>query len=254
MIANVVILGCGRSGTSIFGEFFEDLGAFRYYFEPAFSDLANIDFSAGPVAMKVPKAAPGSPMTPGLPFELSELLRLVPSPRVIFWQARHPLDAICSLRPGIEADWSHNPKPPDWRQWLDRPLIERCARHWAHINTHGYLAIKEDCAINKYEPMVRQPLSTALRTCELVGVNPTIFREKIEAWVCRVGNRKAPDAYEAKRQVIWSRPDHQSRVERWRENLKQEDLASVIPIVAPAAKLLGYDLPPALAENQSRHE
>lgn len=244
MIAHVVILGCGRSGTSIFGELFDGLGPYRYLFEPAFADLAGVDYSAGPLAMKVPKTPPGTPMTPGLPFVLDELLRLVPEPRVLYWQVRHPLDAICSLRPGISKNWSHNPKPPNWQQLLERPLVERCAYHWAHINTHGYRAVEEHCEVNRFESTVHQPQKTALRVCRQVGVNPADHESSIADWVRRVGNRKSPDAYEARRQVVWSRPDHQTRVERWRENLSAEDLDRVIPIVAEAAQSFNYELPP----------
>ena len=104
--AHVVILGCGRSGTSIFGELFESLRSYlgRYHFEPAFDQLHTIDFKSGSVAIKVPKVTTGHRMTPGLPFLLEDLLAIVPEPRVIFWQVRHPLDTICSLRPGITAD------------------------------------------------------------------------------------------------------------------------------------------------------
>lgn len=242
MIANVIILGCGRSGTSIFGELFEGLGTHRYLFEPRFADLAQVDFSAGPVAMKVPKAPPGAPMTPGLPFVLDDLLRLVPAPRVIFWQVRHPLDTVCSLRPGIEANWSHNPKPPDWEQLLSRPLVERCAHHWAFINGHGYRAVRDQCVVSSYESLVFDPAAAARRACEAAGIDPRERRAEIDAWVQRVGNRKAPDAYEAKHQSVWSRPDHAVRVERWRENLSTADLQAVIPIVAPAAGQFGYQI------------
>ena len=38
-VHHVLILGCGRSGTSIFGELLEHLAPYTYYSEPAFADL-----------------------------------------------------------------------------------------------------------------------------------------------------------------------------------------------------------------------
>jgi len=243
VVSHVVILGCGRSGTSIFGELFETLGAHQYFFEPNLEQVRQIDFSAGPVAMKVPKAFPGTPMTPGLPFLLEEFLSLIPEPRTFFWQARNPLDAVCSLRPGIEANWSHNPKPPDWEQWLARPLVERCARHWSYINVNGYRAVKQFAAINRYEDLVLDPINAAKKACSLTGCDVPPYQPAIEAWAATVGNRKDVSVYEAKRQVVWSRQDHSVRVERWRENLSPEEVAAVCEIVKEAASELGYPVP-----------
>jgi hypothetical protein len=38
VVANAVVLGCGRSGTSIFGELFEALPGFTYLSEPLLSE------------------------------------------------------------------------------------------------------------------------------------------------------------------------------------------------------------------------
>ena len=51
--SHVLILGCGRSGTSIFGEFFQDLSAYTYYSEPPYADLKTYNY-AKPIAIKVP--------------------------------------------------------------------------------------------------------------------------------------------------------------------------------------------------------
>ncbi len=111
--SHVIVLGCGRSGTSIFGELFAGLPGYSYYSEPPFEDLAGYGYAA-PVAIKVPKPARGRPTSPGLSFLVSELCAAVPEPRQIFWLVRHPLDAICSLRVGISKNWGHHPRPPDW--------------------------------------------------------------------------------------------------------------------------------------------
>ena len=99
-----MILGCGRSGTSIFGELFDALPGFEYRSEPLLAEIpAPADGRR--VAVKVPTAAPGTTPPPGCPVPMDQLWAAVPAPRVVFWQVRHPLDAVCSLRVGIDAGW-----------------------------------------------------------------------------------------------------------------------------------------------------
>ena len=92
--SHAIVLGCGRSGTSILGELFAGLPGYSYHSEPPFEALAGIDYGA-PVAIKVPKPAAGRDTSPGLPFLVDDLRAVVPEPREIFWLVRHPLDAIC---------------------------------------------------------------------------------------------------------------------------------------------------------------
>src|SRR5690606_10306523 len=99
--------------------------------EPPFESVINADF-ARPQAFKVPRESPGFPARPGLSFPLEEFRVRAPN-AAVFWIVRHPLDAVCSLRVGIGSNWGHHPRPPDWRDWLDRPLVERCAHHWAFL-------------------------------------------------------------------------------------------------------------------------
>jgi len=245
MSAHVVILGCGRSGTSIFGELFEHLTPYRdrYHFEPHFDEVRALDFSSGPVAIKVPKLQPGHAMTPGLPFVLEELLELVPQPRVIFWQVRHPLDAVCSLRPGIMAGWKHNPKPADWVAWMGQPVILQCARHWQNINETGNLAVRDIATVTRYEDLVSDPRGFAEAVCRAIDLDAMAHAAEIEAWVATVGNTKSGSSYEAKRQVHWSRQDHTTRVARWRENLSSTEIAMIRPVIQRAAAIHGYELP-----------
>ncbi len=102
-LPNVMILGCGRSGTSIFGELFEHLGPYSYHSEPPFGDIMTLAFP-GPIAFKVPRKSDRFPPPPGLSFPIDALLRKMPDTR-LFWIVRHPLDCICSLRVGIEKSW-----------------------------------------------------------------------------------------------------------------------------------------------------
>ena len=89
----VMILGCGRSGTSIFGELFESVAGYQYKSEPAFSEVVETDFQT-PWAFKVPRESEGYPPDPGLSFPLATLRRRVPAMHY-FWIVRHP--ARCDL-------------------------------------------------------------------------------------------------------------------------------------------------------------
>lgn len=239
MPSNVVILGCGRSGTSIFGELLEATPGYSYFSEPFLADLPTP--APGPIAVKVPRTPPGATPPTGSPVDLDELLALVPSP-TIFWQVRHPLDAICSLRIGISQDWGHHPRPPDWQDWLDRPLVERCAHHWAVINGDGYALVRDRAIVNRFEDMVLDPAACAATTCRLVGAGAG---PELAAWADRVQDTNNERFVEAITSRRHSRPDHDRRIDRWRDNLSDEEVAAVVPLVAEGAAQFGYDLPPS---------
>ena len=239
---HVVVLGCGRSGTSIFGELFQHIPGFTYRSEPPFEDLRGYDYDQ-PVAIKVPKPAEGRPVSPGLPFLVDELLAAIPEPRAIFWQVRHPLDTICSLRVGIARNWGHHPRPPDWRDWLSKPLLLRCAHHWSYLNTVGYAAVADFATINRFEPMVRDPLDCARRTCRRIGLDPEACDAELGTWARRVQDVDNDDFDEAECSKPYSRPDHATRVERWRENLSAAEISEIAPLVGDAAARFGYKLP-----------
>ena len=186
---HVCILGCGRSGTSIFGELFEHLSDYTYYSEPDYYKLSTFDYTK-PVAIKVPRPAENQLPSPGLPFVLEEFLEVFPEPRIIFWQVRHPLDTICSLRVGISKNWGHHPRPPDWQDWLDRPLLEQCAHHWDYLNSVGYHQIQDIAHINRFEEMILQPLQTAQQICQLAGIDIEKNDTAIRSWAKRVQNEK----------------------------------------------------------------
>ena len=236
--ANVAILGCGRSGTSIFGELFEAIPGYTYYSEPF---LADVPFPAsGPIAVKVPRTAAGSSPPTGASVSLDDLRSVLPDP-MIFWQVRHPLDAICSLRVGIAQDWAHHPRPPDWQDWIERPLVERCAHHWATINGAGYALVRGEAVVNRFEDMIRDPVACAVTTCRLVGGDTTA--PELVAWADRVQDTNNERFVEAVTSRGHSRPDHDRRVDRWRDNLSPAHVDAVRPIVAAAAATFGYELP-----------
>lgn len=239
---HVVVLGCGRSGTSIFGELFRHIPDYTYISEPPFADLQGYDYAA-PITVKVPRPADGRAVSPGLPFLADELLAAVPEPRRIFWLVRHPLDAICSLRVGIEKNWGHHPRPPDWQSWLSEPLLRRCAHHWLHINTAGYDSIRHLATVIRFEDMIRDPLGVARRTGESAGIDIDACDAQLRGWAKRVQNENNEDFDEAETSKSYSRPDHTTRIDRWRENLSAEEAAGLIPLVSNRAMQFGYVLP-----------
>ncbi len=240
--SHAIVLGCGRSGTSIFGELFAGLPGYSYHSEPPFEDLAGYDYGA-PVAIKVPKPAPGRDTSPGLPFLVAELRAVVPEPWEIFWLLRHPLDAICSLRVGISQDWGHHPRPPDWESWLSAPLLRRCAHHWVHVNSLGYEQVKDMARVHRFEDMIGDPLGFAQDICGQVGLDPAACEPALGAWARRVQDRDNDDFEEAECSKSYSRPDHTRKVGRWRENLSAAEVAELVPVVAEVAGRFGYRLP-----------
>lgn len=238
-----MILGCGRSGTSIFGELFDGLGAYRYASEPPFAEVMAADFGR-PTAFKVPRESDGWPAPPGLSFPVDAYLARAPGAK-IFWIVRHPLDAICSLRVGIANNWGHHPRPPDWTDWLGRPLLERCAHHWAFLNTAGYAQVEVLARLVRFETMIADPLAFARAIAAEVGVDAVAADAHLRGWAARVQDRNGPGFVEAVTSRGYSRPDHQRRVDRWRENLTLAEARALWPLVAEAADRFGYAPPTA---------
>ena len=233
-----MILGCGRSGTSILGELFDHLPDYSYRSEPPFAEVIDADFTS-PLAFKVPRESDGYRAEPGLSFPLALMLRTQPHMK-FFWIVRHPLDAICSLRVGIAQDWGHHPRPPDWLDWLDRPLIERCARHWAFINSAGFAQVSKVATLVRFEDMIATPDKFAQDICRVLGLDILERDAALGDWAHRVQSTNNASFVEAKTSRRYSRPDHSVRVGRWRENLSRKDVASILPIVSTVAESLGY--------------
>jgi hypothetical protein len=236
---HVLILGCGRSGTSIFGELFQHLSSYTFYSEPPFALLTELDY-ATPQAFKVPKESPAYPPSPGLSFPLAKMRRLIPSPQKVFWIVRHPLDTICSLKVGIAQHWGHHPRPLDWESWLERPLLERCAHHWHYLNSVGYAQVKVLAKVVHFEDMLRNPLAFAKRIAEEVGVDLHQERQNLTDWASRVQNRNNAQFVEAETSRAYSRPDHSVRIGRWQENLRPEEVRKLWPMVEGTAAGFGY--------------
>lgn len=240
-LPNVIVLGCGRSGTSIFGELFEALPQYTYLFEPSLSDLAGADYLSGPVATKGPRRSDAGGHSNGLPFVLADLYDIVPAPRLIYWVVRNPLDCISSLRPGILEDWSHVPRPDNWRQLLREAPVMRCAAHWTNINIAGFGQVADVARVIKYEVLIGNPLALASQILADLGLAEDLASlQASQGWAARVNDLPGTD--EAARQTYWMTRDHSVHVGRWRENLAPSEVESVRHLVAEPARRFGYVL------------
>ena len=239
---HVLILGCGRSGTSIFGELFDQLNSYTYHSEPPYESLPTFDWST-PQAIKVPRVSMEKKPDPGLSFPLADILNQIPESRSIFWQVRHPLDTICSLKVGISQNWGHHPRPEDWKAWMDKPLLLRCAHHWNYINSVGYSKVRDLVKISRFEEMLIDPLGFAQAICTEVGVDLAAEREQYRSWADRVQNTQNEKFVEAQTSRAYSRPDHKVRIERWKENMPPQEVETVVPLVRHTAQLFDYNLP-----------
>lgn len=237
---NILLLGCGRSGTSIFGELFAAMPGYTYRSEPDFAELAGLK---PPFAVKVPRESAGYPADAGLSFPVWALEEMVPGPRQLFWIVRHPLDAIASLRVGISRNWGHHPRPAGWQDWLERPLIERCAYHWQYLNTVGYGQVAHLVQVVHFEDMIHDPLGFAQDICRQAGGDPATMQAELAAWAARVQDRNTPAFVEAETSRPYATRDHTVRVGRWRENLTAAEVQQVAPLIADAARAFGYALP-----------
>ncbi|MGB3410071.1 MAG: hypothetical protein WBA45_02640 [Microthrixaceae bacterium] len=241
MAAHVLILGCGRSGTSIFGELFESIPGFTYASEPLIDELPLLAPEQR-LAVKVPRQREGDSSPAGMSVAPEELFSALPEPLVVFWEVRHPFDAVCSLRIGIGQGWAHHPRPPDWREWLDRPLLEQCAHHWSVINSAGFEAIGERAVVNRFEDMIRDPFACAERSMQIVGIDPADVSDELHTWAERVQDTNNDKFVEAIASRRHSRPDHDRRIDRWHDDLTADDVSALAPLVSAAASRFGYEI------------
>ena len=237
----VMILGCGRSGTSIFGEMFNYFGGYTYRSEPPFDDVMSADFSV-PQAFKVPRECSQYPADSGLSFPISAAVKRAPKMN-FFWIVRHPLDAVSSLRVGISNNWGHHPRPPDWQDWLSRPLVEQCAHHWAFINSYGFNNVSSRAHVVRFESMVSDPKQFAKSVCDILRPGKREVPNSIHEWAARVQNENNADFIEAETSRAYSTNDHAVRIGRWQENLSKSDIARMLPIVEETGTSFGYSFP-----------
>ena len=252
-----LIVGCARSGTSIFGEAVAAHPAVKYVFEPH-----EIWEQAGhgeneshrlTAAHAVPKVRAGirawfRTQGRGEAFVLDKTPRNVlriPFLRAVFPKAkiihliRDGRDVACSLMPGMGGDTWHHLKPVAWREYFEQHQgFERCALAWrAAVQT----ALSDLVGVNHlqvhYEQLVAAPRETILRVWEFLGLPPDAdalnFADKIQ--------NSTAGSFHAAQQQVWYREDHSCRIGRWRENLDWEQQQKVGELLGDTLKTLGYE-------------
>ena len=243
--SHICILGCGRSGTSIFGELFESISAFEYVSEPYLQEIKQLKLPEGKfLAVKVPRPENEIVSHNGLPFDWEEFKEIFPKPATFFWQMRFPLDTIASLKVGISRNWGHHPRPFDWQDWLDKPLLWQCAYHWNFINTKGLASTNGEVIFSPYEELVLNPNQTAINLIKQAGWDPDdLMLEEIERWALRVNNTPNAHYVEAQTSSPYTTNDHKVKVGRWRENLSMDEIREILPMIEEGMKMTGYTLP-----------
>ena len=91
--------------------------------------------------------------------------------------------------------------------------------------------------------MISAPFSFAEKVCGHIGIDLSERRVEVRSWSDRVQDTNNSQFVEAKTSRAYSRPDHERRVGRWKENLDQEEAARCAAIVRDAAEALGYEIP-----------
>lgn len=234
-------MGCGRSGTSIFGEFFKDIKGFDYYSEPYMDIVMDLDVSNS-IALKVPRETASYPADEGLSIPVEQLVNKLENKVQIFWIVRHPLDTICSLKVGIDKNWGHHPRPSDWEDWLEKPLLVKCAYHWNYINSIGYQKVKNIAKVVHFEDLILDTKKFVESIEDLVQIDRKENRESILKWIKRVQNENNKNFIEAETSKEYSRTDHKKRVGRWEENLNKEEIKHLWNMVEEISKPFGYSV------------
>ena len=88
--------------------------------------------------------------------------------------------------------------------------------------------------------MIAELLSFTRSICAAVGVDADLEESVVGQWAARVQNTNNESFVEAKTSRSYSRKDHAVRVARWRENLTEDEVDRVWPVVLRPAKRFGY--------------
>lgn len=251
-----LIVGCARSGTSIFAEAISAHPDVQYVFEPhEIWELAG-NGENGSHRLTAQHATPDicahlrewfTARQGGAALILDKTLRN--ALRVMFLRAVFPearfihivrdgRDVACSLMPGVGGDtWNHL-KPVAWHElqttWQG---IERCALVWRDVvqTACADLAGVPHLQV-RYEELIAAPRETVIRTWQYLGLpaNPSML-----GFADRISDATA-GSFHAAKQTFWYREDHTHRVGRWRENLTAEQQLRVNALLADTLNTLGY--------------
>ena len=250
----VFIVGCARSGTSIFGELFESHPNIMYVFEERiWRTLGEIDHHA-----VTPEDIPSKNMV-----KLRKWMKMykrknkivveknprhivrVPFIKHIFPDAkilhivRDGRDVACSLKSGLcGKTWAHV-RPPRWRE-IERDYegVIRCAHAYHDIMQYPMRDLEniEHMQV-KYEDLVANPRDIAHQVFDYIGLP---VRPRVLAQADKIQD-EMEGSYVAYHQRRWYKTDHSKRIGRWKENMTEEEQVEVGKILKPVLEYYGYE-------------
>ena len=257
----VFLLGCARSGTSIFGEALAAHPRVTYLFElsPTWNSIVEegadhrLEGSAATAEVARQVYAELSQRLRGEPGEVlleknpKHVLRLPFLAELFPWArflhiVRDGRDTAASLMfRNRGAAWGHL-QVPGWRELLERYGVEnhvRCAHQWRiAVETAradgarlggNYLEVR-------YEDLVAGPLAVVERALAFMGLD---VREEVAGFCGRIQDETA-GSYHALKQVRHYVDNHSRRIGRYRENLEPEQIAEVESVCGELLRELGY--------------
>ena len=256
------LVGCARSGTSIFGELLASHPDVAYLFEvssmwnevvPERSDhrlepadatpeIARAMYERLSDAAAEQSGAVLLEKNPKHVLRVGFLARLFPHARFLHI-VRDGRDVVASLMFRNRGDrWGHL-EIPRWRELLARyPDANhiRCAHQWRDAvscaRREGHVLGGDRYLEIRYEDLVAQPRDEAERSLEFLGLDVT---PDVEAFASKIQD-ETQGSYHARKQVRHYVENHEKRVGRYEENLTPEQVAEVTDVCGELLAELGY--------------
>jgi hypothetical protein len=257
----VFLVGCARSGTSIFGEALAAHPSVAYLFE--LSSLWNAAVPAR-VDHRLERHHATAVIAERIYRSLHEVLGARASAVVVEKNPKHVLrvafldqlfphakflhiirdgrDVVASLMFRNRGDrWGHL-EIPGWQDLLDRYTDEnhvRCAHQWrdAVVIARAEGAELGDRYLEiRYEDLVLDARVVVGRALEHIGLG---LVPGVESFLAKIQNETA-GSYHAKKQVRHFVENHRRRIGRFEENLSRRELDEVVGVCGDLLRELGY--------------
>ncbi len=258
----VFLVGCARSGTSIFGEAIAAHPRVAYLFEassiwnslvPRHDDHRLTAADATPeVAAAIYEALAAARR--GLRGDVlleknpKHVIR-IPFLHALFTEARflHLVrdgrDTVASLMfRNRGAEWGHL-RIPGWRELLARYESAnhiRCAHQWSYAVAtarRDAAALPEGLSREvRYEDLVARPAAVLREVLDFLGLEP---HPDVDAFLFRIQD-ETKNSYHARKQVRHFVDNHRRRIGRYRENLGEAQLEDIVGVCGGLLEELGY--------------